>query len=563
MSRVRNLFRLFSVAGTRRNFFSKSTSLHSSNFQSGHSNSKKILWLSGTFTILASTAFLNQRKLSLESPTHPVEVAQTSRAKESGEDLSDSLKSRTPASVVESCFQDLQKLGLGERITRELHELETHGSDISFHDKVLPDIVIYPQDTNEVSSILSICNQYQMPVVAYGGATSLEGHILPVKGGVVLDFSNMKRVIRVNLQDMDVTVEPGISWNELNDYLRPYGLFFPPDPGAGASIGGMVATSCGGTNAVKYGTMKENVLSLKVVLADGKVIHTRQRVKKSSAGYDLTHLFIGSEGTLGIVTEAVLKLHPIPESHGVAMCYFDKIEDATSAVIDIVRASVDCGRIELMDDLMVKAVNKSEGLHLEEKPVLLFELAGSTHAVNEQMEKILNITKNHKGQNFEYATEPEKREGLWRARKDALWSAYSLRPDCELWTTDVCVPVSRLSEMIHYTKEDLRKTNIVAPLIAHAGDGNFHLVILVRPNDKEEMEMVKSFNDRLVKRAISMEGTCTGEHGIGEGKREYLVTELGEDAIGLMRTIKEAFDPNGILNPGKVFMPKGKQEISF
>ncbi|GJD10730.1 D-lactate dehydrogenase [cytochrome], mitochondrial [Galdieria sulphuraria] len=361
-----------------------------------------------------------------------------------------------------------------------------------------------------------------MPVVAYGGATSLEGHILPVKGGVVLDFSNMKRVIRVNLQDMDVTVEPGISWNELNDYLRPYGLFFPPDPGAGASIGGMVATSCGGTNAV----------------------NRWQR-------------------TLGIVTEAVLKLHPIPESHGVAMCYFDKIEDATSAVIDIVRASVDCGRIELMDDLMVKAVNKSEGLHLEEKPVLLFELAGSTHAVNEQMEKILNITKNHKGQNFEYATEPEKREGLWRARKDALWSAYSLRPDCELWTTDVCVPVSRLSEMIHYTKEDLRKTNIVAPLIAHAGDGNFHLVILVRPNDKEEMEMVKSFNDRLVKRAISMEGTCTGEHGIGEGKREYLVTELGEDAIGLMRTIKEAFDPNGILNPGKVFMPKGKQEISF
>jgi len=369
-----------------------------------------------------------------------------------------------------------------------------------------------------------------------------------------VDFRSMKKVLKVNKDDLDCIVQPGITYDELNEILEPMGLFFPMDPGPGATVGGMIGTSCSGTNAVRHGTMKENVKSLRVVIPNGKVVKTRARTKKSSAGYDLTHLFIGAEGTLGLVTEATLKLQHLPQSSAVALVTFEHADSACNTVIQTIKDDVKIGRVELLDELMMKAVNLARGTKYAEKNTLLFEFSGTKAEVSEQITAVQKIAyKNNCGQ-FKFATERSERESLWLARKVALWSSVSLRPEkpSQVWITDVCVPISRLADIISATKEDLKTSKLLAPLVSHAGDGNFHLFILLDPNDPEELKEAKRINENLVERAIKMEGTCTGEHGVGYGKKKYLEKELGIEALNLMRTIKHAIDPQNILNPNKI-----------
>mmetsp|Transcript_32031 Transcript_32031/g.51754 ORF Transcript_32031/g.51754 Transcript_32031/m.51754 type:complete len:366 (+) Transcript_32031:117-1214(+) len=362
----------------------------------------------------------------------------------------------------------------------------------------------------------------------------------------------MRKLVDLHIDDMDVVVQAGLSWQELNTLLEPFKLWFPVDPGPGASIGGMIGTSCSGTNAVRYGTMKANVLNLTVVLPNGEVVKTAQRARKSSAGYDLTHLFIGAEGTLGLVTEATLKLQRIPAASSVAVCSFPTIDDASKTVIQMMQQGLSIGRVELLDIPMMRAINIHANFSYPEKPHLFFEFSGSEGAVRECIESVKSIAADHGASEFKWATDKDERTRLWLARKEAYWAAGALRPGSEVWTTDVCVPISNLAKCIHETEEDLKKTFLIAPLVGHVGDGNFHLLILLDPNNAEELLEAQRLNKRLVMRAISMEGTCTGEHGVGVGKREYLIPELGPNAVQLMRTLKAAVDPQGIMNPGKL-----------
>lgn len=366
----------------------------------------------------------------------------------------------------------------------------------------------------------------------------------------------MNNIVKLNLDDMDITVQPGLSYSQLNQELSEKKIFFPVDPGVGATIGGMLATSCSGTNAVKYGTMKENVVNLTVVLPNGDIVKTGQRARKSAAGYDLTHLFVGSEGTLGLITEATLKLHRIPDDFAVATCLFPTIELAAKCVIAALQEDIHVGKVELMDETMVQAVNRAwKGINLVEKPTLLFEFSSMSHspsANTEQIRALESIIRKFSGEQFRFESRPEEREKLWKARKQALWAASDLRPTASMWITDVVVPISFLAQCIKETKEDIARCGLVVPLVGHVGDGNFHLFILFDPNNKEEFTRAKDLNDRLVHRAISMEGTCTGEHGIGVGKKKYLLDEKGEGAVRLMWTLKKAIDPLNILNPGKV-----------
>jgi len=362
----------------------------------------------------------------------------------------------------------------------------------------------------------------------------------------------MNSVIAFRKDDMDVTVQPGIIHEDLNEYLKKEGFFFPLDPGPGASIGGMVGTSCSGTNAVRYGTMKENILSLVVVLPNGEIVKTRSRAKKSSAGYDLTHLFVGSEGTLGVVTEITLRLKQIPEKSAVALVTFPSIGQASSTVIQAIQKGIPIGRAELLDDLMMKAVNLTSGTSYAEENTLLFEFSGNASEVGHQIEQVQLIARANHCTVFKFATEGDERQALWLARKVALWSSKALRPEAEIWITDVCVPISRLADIITATKEDLKGSTVKAPLVSHAGDGNFHLFMLFDPKSDAEMREAHRINDNLIKRAISMDGTCTGEHGVGLGKRAFLELELGPNAVELMRTIKRSIDPQNIMNPGKI-----------
>src|SRR6266481_5253939 len=449
-----------------------------------------------------------------------------------------------------SLLASLREL-LGARLSTSAAVCAHHGKDESYHTPHAPDAVAFAHSTDEVSAIVSLCAEHKTPVIAFGTGTSLEGHVAALKGGVCIDLSQMNRVLRVGAEDLDATVEAGVTRKQLNEYLRDTGLFFPIDPGADASLGGMAATRASGTNAVRYGTMRENVLALTVVLADGRVIKTARRARKSAAGYDLTRLFIGSEGTLGIITELSVRLHGIPEAISAAVCGFPKIEDAVNTVILTIQSGVPVARIELLDEAQIAAINKYSKLDYKVSPTLFFEFHGTVAGVAEQAEAVEAIAGDHGGADFRWATTPEERSKLWQARHDAYYAALALRPGSKGWATDVCVPISRLAECISETKRDLAQSPLPYALVGHVGDGNFHLVFMIDPDRPEEVAEASRLNDRMVARALAMEGTSTGEHGVGYGKMDFLIAEHGE-AVSVMRTIKKALDPDGILNPGKI-----------
>ena len=440
---------------------------------------------------------------------------------------------------------------LGDRFTVSEAVREHHGKDESYFTPQPPDAVAFPRTNEEISDIVRLAAQHKFPLIPFGTGTAVEGHILAIHGGLCIDLSQMNQILVVNSEDLDTTVQAGVTRKQLNTHLRDTGLFFPIDPGADASLGGMAATRASGTNAVRYGTMRENVLALKVVLADGRIIRTTKRARKSSAGYDLTRLFIGSEGTLGIITEVTLRLYGIPEAISAAVCAFDTIEGAVNSVIEIIQAGVPVARIELLDELQMEAVNLFSKLDYAVAPTLFFEFHGTQASVAEQTQILRSIAREHGGADFRWATKTEDRNQLWQARHDAYFASLALRPGARAMTTDVCVPISRLAECILETKQDVARASVPVTLVGHVGDGNFHLLILVDPNDPAEIEEGKSINERLITRTLAMDGTCTGEHGIGLGKMDSLIAEHGE-AVHVMRLIKATLDPDNILNPGKV-----------
>ena len=440
---------------------------------------------------------------------------------------------------------------VGDRISTALAVREHHGHDMSYHQSLPPDAVVFVHSTEEVSEIVKLCANYEVPIIPFGTGTALEGHVNAVKGGVCIDLSEMKDILEVNAEDLDVRVQAGVTRKQVNEYLRDTGLFFPVDPGADASIGGMTATRASGTNAVRYGTMRENVISLSVVLADGRIIRTARRSKKSSAGYDLTRLFVGSEGTLGIITEVTLKLYGIPEAISSAVCSFPDLASAINTVIMTIQCGIPIARIELLDEVQMAATNSYSDLSYPEVPTLFFEFHGTDSSVAEQSASVRDISKEFGAEDFKWATKTEERNKLWQARHDVYYSALSLRPGAKVMATDVCVPISRLTDCILETRKDIDESKMIGPIVGHVGDGNFHVSVLFNPENDEEMKNIKGFNQRLIMRALSMDGTCTGEHGVGSGKIDFLTAEHGE-AVSLMRTVKQAFDPKNLMNPGKV-----------
>jgi D-lactate dehydrogenase (cytochrome) len=459
----------------------------------------------------------------------------------------------TPAADARTALvADLQQL-LGDRCSSNATQLEHHSHGESWHAPGQPDVVVFPLTTDEVSGIVRIAARHGAPVVPFGAGSSLEGHVNAVAGGVSIDLSRMNRVLRVSADDLDATVEAGVTHRQLNKALANTGLAFWVDPGADATIGGMTATRASGTTAVRYGTMRETVLGLTVVLPDGRVIRTGGRARKSAAGYDLTRLFIGSEGTLGVITEVIVRLHGLPEAVSAAICGFASMEGAVQTVITTMQLGIPVARIELLDEVQIDAVNKYSHLSYPLVPTLLFEFHGTSHeAVTEHANTVQEIASENGGSNFQFATTTEDRARLWQARHNTLFADLALRPGCKAWVTDVCVPISTLAECLLETRRDLQTTTLVAPLVGHVGDGNFHLNIIVNRDDPKEMAEVKAFNARLVHRALALGGTCTGEHGIGLGKIDYLEDEHG-DAVAVMRTIKQALDPDNRMNPGKMF----------
>jgi D-lactate dehydrogenase (cytochrome) len=441
---------------------------------------------------------------------------------------------------------------LGERATDSAAVVREHGRSEAYHPAHPPDIVCFPQTTQEVAQIVRICAARGMPIVPFGAGTSLEGNAAAMQGGVCIAFAQMKRVIAINTEDMDCRVEPGITRKELNAELRGTGLFFPLDPGADASIGGMASTRAAGTMGVRYGTMRDNVLALEVVLADGRVIRTSRRARKSAAGYDLTRLFVGAEGTLGVITEIALRLHPLPEAMSAAVCPFETFKGAVDTAIAVIQHGIPVARMELLDEVMIRGVNLYAKLGAAEKPTLFLEFHGSGNAVSEQAAATEEIAREHGALDFRAATRPEERSRLWDARDNTLYAGKGLRPGAEAMITDICVPISRLVEALVETKRDIEASGLIAPIVGHVGDGNFHALILVDPNSPDDIARAETLHERMVTRALAFDGTSTGEHGIGTGKIEFLERELG-DAVDLMRAIKRALDPQGIMNPGKIF----------
>jgi D-lactate dehydrogenase (cytochrome) len=427
-----------------------------------------------------------------------------------------------------------------------------HGRDESVHEPLLPDGVVMAESTDEVAYIIRLCAEHGVPVIPYGVGSSVEGHVLAPRGGISVDLSGMNRIIAIHAEDGDAVVEAGITRKQLNDALKGTGLFFPIDPGADATLGGMAATRASGTNAVRYGTMRDNVLATTTVLADGRIMKTGGRARKSSAGYDLTRLLVGSEGTLGIMTELTVKLYPIPEAISAAVCTFPSIDAAVQTVIQTIQLGVPVARIELLDALSLQAINLFSKTMLAEAPTLFFEFHGSPAGVAEQAETVQAIAGELGGADFQWATRPEDRSRLWQARHDAYFACLQLKPGCRCFPTDVCVPISRLAECIAATNEDIAQVHIPIALFGHVGDGNFHLVVLVDRNNPQDMAEAAWISERVVERAIVMEGTCTGEHGVGLGKRKYLVPEHGAVAVDVMRMLKTALDPHNLLNPGKI-----------
>jgi D-lactate dehydrogenase (cytochrome) len=441
----------------------------------------------------------------------------------------------------------------GERVSASEAVRAHHGRDESPFDPQLPDAVVFARSTEDVQTVVRLCARHGVPIIPYGNGSSLEGQVLAVQGGVSIDLTGMNRVLSINAEDLTVTVEPGISRKALNEALRDTGLFFPIDPGADASIGGMSATRASGTNAVRYGTMRENVLGLTAVLADGRVIKTGSRARKSSAGYDLTRLFVGSEGTLGVITEITVRLYPQPEAVSAAICTFHSMAEAVRSVIETIQIGVPIARVEFIDSLAVRAINRHSHLTLREAPTLFFEFHGTQAGVEEQAGLVQEIAAQNGGEGFEWATRPEDRSRLWNARHAAYFAMLQLKPGSRAVTTDVCVPISRLAECVIETEEDLKASPLPCPIVGHVGDGNFHVAMLIDPDKPEEREEAERLNARIVARALAMGGTCTGEHGIGLHKMGFLVKEHGEDTVDTMRAIKHALDPHNLMNPGKIF----------
>lgn len=452
-----------------------------------------------------------------------------------------------------------ERLGrvVGERVSVARGVLDAHGHSEAYHASRPPDVVVFPETTREVAEIVRLCADAGVPMVPFGAGTSLEGNAAAESGGVCFDFSRMNHVLAVHAKDMDVVVQPGITRKQLNAQLRDTGLFFPIDPGADASIGGMTSTRASGTMAVRYGTMKDNVVALEVVLADGRVIRTGSRARKSSAGYDLTRMFVGAEGTLGIITEITLKLHPWPQAISSAVCSFVTLHDAVETAIEIIQSGIAVARIELLDDVMMRGINGYARLGYREAPTLFFEFHGSDASVTQQAEFAETIATEHGGLGFEWARAAEDRSRLWHARDNTLYAGLSLKPGAKAMITDVCVPISRLAECVVETRKDADASGLVAPVVGHVGDGNFHMLILIDPDNADDLARAKAVHARMVERAIAMDGTCTGEHGIGLGKIDFLAKERGA-AVDVMRSVKAALDPLGMMNPGKIFRAAGE-----
>ncbi|WP_281659773.1 FAD-binding oxidoreductase [Microvirgula aerodenitrificans] len=441
---------------------------------------------------------------------------------------------------------------LGDRLSTTRSVCDQHGRDESPYPAMPPDAVAFADSTDEVARIVQVCARHRVPVIPYGAGSSIEGHLLAIRGGLSLDLSRMTRIIAIDADDLTATVEAGVTREALNDALRHSGLFFPIDPGANASLGGMSATRASGTNAVRYGTMRENVLALTVVTAAGKVIHTGTRARKSSAGYDLTRAFVGSEGTLGVMTEITVRLHPQPMAVSAAVATFDSVADAVNTVIRTIQYGIPVARVEFMDIQAVRAVNAYSKLSLREAPTLLFEFHGSEAGVAEQAETVQAIAHEFGGTDFEWASRQEDRNRLWAARHKAYFASLQLQPGSTCVTTDVCVPISRLAECVTATCADIDASGILATVLGHVGDGNFHVLLLVDPTDPQSRERAEAVNARIVRRALDMDGTCTGEHGVGLHKMDFMRAEHGEDALDMMRALKRAFDPQNLMNPGKI-----------
>jgi D-lactate dehydrogenase (cytochrome) len=448
---------------------------------------------------------------------------------------------------------DALKARFGERCSTAAAVREQHGRGESVYEAAPPEAVVFCESTDDVAFVVGQAAAHAVPVIPFGVGSSLEGHLLAVQGGVSIDLSRMNRIVQVNPEDLTVTVEAGVTREQLNREIRDTGLFFPIDPGANATLGGMAATRASGTNAVRYGTMKDNVLALTVVSADGAVMRTGTRARKSSAGYDLTRLFVGSEGTLGVMTEVTLKLYPLPEAVSAAVCFFPSIDAAVQTTIEVIQMGVPIARCELLDANAIRAVNRHSQLALREAPMLLMEFHGSEASVAEQADTVQALAKEHGGADFEWARTPEERTRLWKARHESYFAALQMRPGCRCQSSDTCVPISRLAEGINESVAEAEASGIPYWIVGHVGDGNFHLSYLMDPNDAAECAKVEELNVQMVQRALRLEGTCTGEHGIGLHKMPYLLDEAGPAAVQTMRGIKHALDPKNIMNPGKIF----------
>ncbi len=454
----------------------------------------------------------------------------------------------TPAALI-----DALKARFAERCSTALVVCEQHGRDESSFAAPPPAAVVFAESTLDVADAVKLASQFNVPVIPFGVGTSLEGHLLAVQGGISIDVSRMNKVLAINAEDLTVTVQPGVTRKQLNEEIKSTGLFFPIDPGADATLGGMSATRASGTNAVRYGTMRENVLALEVVTASGDIIRTGTRAKKSSAGYDLTRLMVGSEGTLGVITEVTVKLYPLPEAISAAICSFPSIEAAVRTTIEVIQLGVPIARVELIDHNTVRMVNTHSKLGLREEPLLLMEFHGSPSSVKEQAELVQELASGHGGNAFEWASTPEERTRLWTARHNAYFAAIQSKPGCRAISTDTCVPISRLADCLLESVAEADASGIPYFLVGHVGDGNFHFGYLIDPSKPEEREVAEALNNKLVSRALALEGTCTGEHGVGLHKMDFLVLETGDGAVEMMRSIKRALDPKNIMNPGKIF----------
>ena len=454
-------------------------------------------------------------------------------------------------SINESFLQQAKAI-FGDRVTDAAAVRKAHGLSEAYHAPQPPDLVVFPRSTGEVQQLVQLCASFKIPMVPFGAGTSLEGNTSAPHGGVCVDMMQMNQVIELNADDMDCRVQPGITRKTLNTQLKDAGLFFPIDPGADASIGGMASTRASGTMAVRYGTMRENVIGLEVVMPNGRLIRTSRRARKSSAGYDLTKLMVGAEGTLGFITEVTLRLYPLPEAVSAATCPFTCLTDAVRCVIQIMQMGLSVARIEFLDAVMIRGVNKYSGMNHVEAPTLFLEFHGTEQGVMEQAQRAQEIAREHGGDNFQWATRPEDRSRLWSARDNTLYAGLGLRPGAKAMITDVCVPISQLAECLIETQKDIEESQLIVPIVGHVGDGNFHLLILVDTENVDEVSRARHLHDTMVDRALRLQGTCTGEHGIGTGKIDFLEQELGE-AVDVMRCVKVAIDPDNIMNPGKIF----------